>query len=135
MKLYILGPMTGYEDFNRKAFREARVFLKSLGHEVVCPDELDDLDPAKGRQWADYMRRDIPYLCQVDSGIALPGWQESRGALLEACILNALGKPVYNYSDVRSPRIVLDPIDPADLPEAVLPSRSIDPSEAHRQNT
>ncbi len=120
--------MTGYEDFNRAAFREARNNLRDLGHNPVCPEELDTLDPAKGRQWADYMRRDIPYLCKVDGGIALPGWQESRGALLEACILNALGKPVYAYPhryNKHCGHLQLSLIDPADLPEAVLPSRSI----------
>lgn len=130
--------MTGYEDFNRAAFREAREYLRDRGYHPVCPEELDTLDPAKGRQWADYMQRDIPYLTQVDGGVALPGWQDSRGALLEACILNALGKPVYSWPhrfNKYAGILQLSLIDPADLPEAVLPGRSIALKHTSLSNT
>lgn len=99
MKVYLLGPMTGYPDFNRPTFRAAKADLESLEFSVVCPDELDSSDPAGGNQWADYMKRDLPYLFGVDVGIALPNWEDSDGACTEVFLLTMLRKPVYLYSE------------------------------------
>ena len=37
MKIYIAGPMTGYKDLNRPAFREVQETLEAMGHEVFNP--------------------------------------------------------------------------------------------------
>lgn len=101
MRAYILGPMTGLPDFNRPAFRTAAAELRLQGYEVTSPDELDERDPVSSAepQWADYMRRDLPWLSAAHIGFALPGWRNSKGASLEACVLNSLGCPVCEFTD------------------------------------
>jgi len=101
VKVYILGPMSGYPDFNRPAFREAAAELRSRGFDVVCPAELDDLYD-EPNHYTGYYVRDIPYLLQCDIGVALPGWRKSKGASLEAVILNTLERPVLRYPDMTA---------------------------------
>lgn len=96
-RVYLMGPMTGYEDFNRPAFRRMTELLREQGVRVTSPDELDTTDPvsAASPEWADYLARDLRWLVLAEAGVALPGWEESRGARLEAAVLGALGRPVY----------------------------------------
>lgn len=112
--VYILGPMTGYPEDNRPAFKAAKEQLRRDGFRVTCPDELDTADPADGEDWIALMRRDIPHLLIVEGGVALPGWRNSRGATLEATILRALGKPVFQWPTMQV-------IAPEDLPEPTHP--------------
>ena len=97
---YILGPMTGYPDDNRPAFRQTAEELRRLGYEVISPDELDQTHPIPNAPdhataWAEYLKRDIPHLLKADFAVALSGWRESKGAMLEATILGELGVPVH----------------------------------------
>lgn len=109
--VYILGPMTGYEKNNRPAFRKAARTLRDLGFRVISPDELDQTHPAKGKTWADFMARDIPHLAKASMGVALPGWRHSKGATMEACILNQLGRSVVELDEQA-----LRPVPPSELP-------------------
>lgn len=93
--VYLLGPMTGYPDDNRPAFRAATKLLRSRGYRVTSPDELDQRDPAASREWAAMLRRDLPWLAAATMGVALPGWRASKGATLEATNLHALGAPIF----------------------------------------
>lgn len=90
MKLYIAGPMTGYEDYNRGSFRYAQSYLEAEGFEVVNPAPYEH----PGWEWADYLKRDIPLLLGCDGVATLRGWQESAGASLEVLIAQRLGMPV-----------------------------------------
>lgn len=115
--VYILGPMTGYPDFNRPAFKAMTDQLRARGFEVISPDELDDTAPAKGEQWADYLARDLQFVAKAHMGVALAGWRESRGATLEATILNTLGRPVMEMNHEGH----LIPIPPDQLPYIIHP--------------
>ncbi len=42
VRIYIAGPMTGYENFNREAFHKAEEALKQEGHTVLNPAVLPD---------------------------------------------------------------------------------------------
>ena len=42
VRVYIAGPMTGYENFNREAFHRAEDALKREGHTVLNPAVLPD---------------------------------------------------------------------------------------------
>lgn len=93
---YLSGPMTGYPDDNRPAFKKWTKHLRMLGYEVISPDELDGVDPAAGSRWEDLIRRDIPHLTRCNCCFVMPGWRASRGATLETLILNQLGVPVFD---------------------------------------
>jgi hypothetical protein len=128
-RVYLLGPMTGYPDFNRPAFRQATAWLRSKGYAVISPDELDDTHPAGGTEWKDYMRRDIPWAVNAEVGYALPGWRQSRGAILETCLMQQLGIPVVELREIGKKHGVMQyaeiPIRPEELPSPWLGSTNV----------
>lgn len=97
-RVYLSGPMSGIKDHNRPAFREASKALRRHGVIVVSPDELDEVDPAEGTSWEEYLSRDIPWVANAEAAVVLPGWEASRGTILELCIINTLKRPAYQLS-------------------------------------
>lgn len=95
MKLYIAGPMTGYQDHNLPAFAAAAVELAEHNHEPINPGR-HGADPTY--TWADYLRRDLVDLVGADGVAVLPGWESSRGASLEVRTALALEMPVRTIS-------------------------------------
>lgn len=95
MRVYVAGPMTGLPDLNFPAFHAAAARLRSLGHQVVNPAEIN-VDPAKG--WVECMKANIVELLPCDAIVLLPGWQASRGASLEYDIAVQLGMQVFPFS-------------------------------------
>lgn len=91
MKVYISGPMTGYEDYNRTAFRRRAEELRAMGHEPINPAEID-LGP--DATWHDYIRLDIKKLMDADAIDRLDGWEYSRGATFENEVARTAGIPV-----------------------------------------
>lgn len=92
LRVYISGPMTGYDDFNYPAFEEAVRLVKRLGHIPVSPHTQE---VEEGKAWESYMRTDIAWMMECDIVVVLPGWEDSRGAQLETYIAKQLGMPVY----------------------------------------
>lgn len=87
MKVYISGPITGYnKDERKKVFAATAEMLKSKGHEVVNPME----DEPEGLTWKEYMRRDIEKLMKCDAIYRLPFWEKSRGANVENMLAEKL---------------------------------------------
>lgn len=86
--LYISGPMAGYPNLNRAAFREAANRLARAGFKTLNP--LDNGLPGD-LEWSDYLRADIKMVCDADAIALLPGWEASRGARLEVATAHGLG--------------------------------------------
>lgn len=111
MRLYISGPITGLPDLNRPAFEFATKELKAAGHVVVNPHVvctlLDDHEcrgPCTPSElllpWADYLRADlIAMLTQTDALAMLDGWVNSKGAVLERQVADALGWEVRHWEE------------------------------------
>lgn len=97
MKLYVAGPMSGHEALNFPAFHAAASALRALGHQVVNPAEINS-DP--GADWLTCMRADIKQLVDCDGVALLPGWEHSRGAMLERAIAAGLGLRVFLVSEL-----------------------------------
>lgn len=100
-KIYIAGPMTGMPKFNYPAFFEAERLLKGLNYDVLNPASLPkcDDDSIKGdERWRWYMRRALPMVAQADEMALLPGWDKSKGALLEVNIGSILLMPMWYCS-------------------------------------
>ncbi|MCO6057353.1 DUF4406 domain-containing protein [Pseudomonas sp. MOB-449] len=85
-RIYLAGPMTGLPDFNYPAFHSEAARLRALGYLVENPAE----NPAQDG-WEDYMKQAIPQLLTCDLMALLPGWHESKGAMLEHHIACNLG--------------------------------------------
>jgi hypothetical protein len=92
MKLYLAGPMTGYLDLNFPAFHAEAARLRALGFEIVNPAELNE---GNDGDWLACMRVDIAHAVYCDGIALLPGWEQSRGALIEHNLIRDLGLRVY----------------------------------------
>lgn len=99
MKIYLAGPMSGYDEFNFPAFEAAAKKLREQGHHVFSPAEADDIyfgsREEVTRQYTEdrdaafkkCMRVDLGYIMDHAEGIALlPGWEKSKGALAELAL-------------------------------------------------
>lgn len=105
MRLYIAGPMRGYELFNFPAFDEAAAELREMGHEVWSPAEIDrelGFDPEgtleeQGFDLQAAMRRDLAIITNTIDGIVLlPGWERSSGARTERFVAETVGRSVWS---------------------------------------
>ncbi|HDN7458586.1 TPA: DUF4406 domain-containing protein [Salmonella enterica subsp. enterica serovar Eastbourne] len=84
--IYIAGPMTGLENFNRKKFTETATLLWAEGHAVLNPALLPD-----GLTYGQYIRIGKAMLECADTIYLLEGWQDSPGATAEYDLAKRLG--------------------------------------------
>ena len=95
MILYVAGPMTGYPEFNYPAFDAAEKYLTDLGYGVLNPVRAEDYNTTgKPQEWHWYMRHALRMVVSADGLALLPGWEKSRGALLEVYVAHNLALPV-----------------------------------------
>ena len=80
--------MSGLPDLNYPAFHAKAAELRAAGHHVENPAE--NPAPPCG-SWQGYMRLAIAQLVTCDAIHLLPGWQASRGAVVEMQLANILG--------------------------------------------
>lgn len=112
-RLYIIGPVTGFEGDNRQAFEEARAALKADGYNCDIPHDFIK----SGTEWGEAMRKSINHLtdskinhrtferdASIFNGIAmLDRWEQSKGATLEHDIAEAIGMPCRPWRDYLNP--------------------------------
>lgn len=94
--IYVAGPMTGLPDFNYAAFNAAAATLRAQGHTVLNPAE--NPVPACGT-WQGYMRMALAQLVQCECIVMLPGWADSKGALIERKLAQVLHMEVVHFVD------------------------------------
>lgn len=78
--IYIAGPITGMVDGNKLSFYQAEELLHNMGHSTVNPWRVagDQTD------WCKALRADLAEMfARCDSLVLLPGWERSKGAMLE----------------------------------------------------
>lgn len=104
MKVYLAGPMRGYEDLNFPAFMAAAKYLKDHGHEVFNPAE-NDIDKGYDIQRGPHIMRacildDLTYIIQEAEALALlPGWRDSKGVRAEVATADFLELPIWELTD------------------------------------
>lgn len=95
--VFLSGPMSGIEDYNRPAFNEAAAQIRALGLTVFNPAEIDGGDTSQPRAY--YMRRCLRELLEhSDALVSLPRWSGSKGAHLERHVAMEIGLPCYNLA-------------------------------------
>ena len=99
MKIYVSGPISGIENRNIDAFNAMGEKLRSLGHEVINPFELDTPGFNPEGCWFKYLKRDLAQLLYCDAVCLLPGWEESKGARLEVVVARNLELPLYRMQN------------------------------------
>lgn len=94
--IYLSGKMTGMPDFNYPVFNAAADKLRSLGHTVLNPAD----NPAPGcGTWQGYMRLAVAQLVQCECIVLLPGWAESKGAMVEYELARVLDMDVAHFCE------------------------------------
>ncbi len=116
--LYLAGPMTGIKQFNFPLFHKAADVLREQGYDIISPAEMDAesdvaekamashsgdlLDASIKETWGDLLSRDVKIIADVVKGIVfLPGWQQSKGARLEAYVALICGHTEFYLYDER----------------------------------
>ena len=92
-KVYIAGPMTGIENYNKKNFDKAERLLEGLGYEAFNPAHTEvyervqaENDPFEvqvkvGRECLAF---DLEWICMnADIIYFLKGWERSKGSMAE----------------------------------------------------
>ena len=87
MRIYIIGPVSGFDDLNMPAFEDAYKKLYEAGYKPLIPHDFI----SKDADWQRAMRRSIETMMKVDGIAYLDGWQHSHGANLEWRIARAMG--------------------------------------------
>jgi hypothetical protein len=107
--VYISGPMTGYEEFNRPAFNEAREHLQNIGFSVIVPGDDEEYTIRERLAWKvtdtsrrAYMFRDFLHVLTANYVAVLDGWEESKGSKAEVLVAQEIGLPVF-YWDTLEP--------------------------------
>ena len=129
MKVYLAGPMSGIEAFNRPAFEKVAEFLRGEGFQVVSPAEVDGLDDQASQNaspdgdhsallepYHSYLERDLDIIRtgNFDLIVTLDGWEKSPGANREVGFAAALGVPQVDFA-------LYDPFVGFDLPKEFVP--------------
>ena len=103
MKIYLAGPMRGKEDHNFPAFHFAAAKLREQGFTVFSPAEKGEetgFIKNPGLQHDLSFRRlvfrlDLSWICEhADCVALLPGWDHSKGAIVERAAAEAVGLTV-----------------------------------------
>lgn len=105
VRIYISGPMTGYEKFNFDEFNkmENDILINFDGVSVVNPVAISKKVEAvkENPTYVDYLREDFRELIDCDAVILLDGWRDSGGCQKEVSIARFLNIPCFeNWNDL-----------------------------------
>lgn len=98
IKVFISGPMSGIEDFNKPEFLRAERLLRRAGYSVFNPAWLD-LDEAWSTE--EIAAIDMAALTNCDAIYQLDDWEKSKGAVAEFNTAKWLGLDILTEADVR----------------------------------
>lgn len=111
--VYLSGPMTGIDEYNFPAFREATAAIRAKGIAVHSPHEMDEDEGYTAPQgptpvtytskYFRFLQRDVELIGsgKVDAGVFLPGWQASRGARIEYNLIRDLALVTLSYPSLE----------------------------------
>ena len=103
--LYLSGPMTGYDDFNKACFNQEAKRLRDLGFVVINPAEMDHTDDLDyGKEYWGLLKRDIIQMITADALVLIPGAisSNSNGVLVEVQIASHLNVPILESQYIET---------------------------------
>jgi hypothetical protein len=115
-RIYILGPMRGFDKYNFPAFYDMAEKLRDAGFEPVNPAELDREDGFRiesltathdfttypdGMDAEQVVRRDLKAIMGCAGYVALPGYEKSKGATAEKAVFDWRGAKRLEYFSVH----------------------------------
>ena len=125
MKVYVSGPITGWADA-RQRFNAGAEVVREDGDDPLnpfnvspCADESCQNTPgfprSDGHAWGCWLKHDLAAMLNCDGVATLPGWESSRGAVLEVQTALAVAMPVRHIEGVILDRMIKR-IEDAKLP-------------------
>jgi hypothetical protein len=105
MRTYLIGPMTGYPEYNRAMFAAAAEWCQRQGWDPINPHDTDPSHPGdcppgekhKGHPNACWYAAGVRTLLGCDQGVTLPGWEASIGSNIEVAVANITHLPLVPY--------------------------------------
>lgn len=94
--IYISGPMSGHDNYNFEAFNSAARNLSRFGFKVVNPA---DIGVDNNASWEDYLRHQLARMMKCSTIYMLPGWEKSKGAVIENAIAKLLNMNITGSFD------------------------------------
>lgn len=95
-RVYVSGPMTGYESLNAPAFAEASETLREMGYSVCNPVETSDW-LGHDLSHEEFLRFDFERVLEADFLVALPGWEGSVGSQAELLVATRIGIKCWRW--------------------------------------
>lgn len=98
--VYLSGKMTGLEESEYKEnFRNAEMFYRACGYEVVNPCSLSEivLKRKPNATYEDFLREDFKAISGCTHIALLEGWESSPGARRERAEAERLGLEIMFY--------------------------------------
>ena len=103
MKLvYVSGPYSPRAfqtiDDNIEIARRIAIQLWEAGHAVICPHlNTAHMEIDCSCTWEDYIKGDRLMIERCDAVVMVPGWEQSKGSVIEKVHAEAYNIPVYIY--------------------------------------
>ena len=94
--IYISGPITGTSDYMER-FEKAEKELIENGYSVINPAKVNAMLP-EDATWEEYIKVSLTLLSICTGVYMMPGWRESRGAVLE--FMQARRNEMQIYEDI-----------------------------------
>ena len=89
--IYISGPMTGLPNLNTEAFNDAEDKLRKAGWSDIRNPARLAVNEYENLPRSLYLRSDLRQLLDCQAILLLRGWEQSKGARLEALIADEVG--------------------------------------------
>lgn len=85
--VYLSGPITGIENFNKELFKTIKNKVESLGFTCIDTHDICEEDWS----WNKCMKKSIQYMMKADIVFFIDGWQNSKGCKIENRLVVELG--------------------------------------------
>lgn len=101
-RVYLSGPMKGYENSNFPAFHATAAALRARGLEVVNPAEINvtGAGPDQPEFYNQCLRADLKAMMDCQAIALMQGWERSNGANLELHVAHRVGMEVLFVEDL-----------------------------------
>lgn len=97
-RVYLSGPMKGYDQSNYPLFNRVAGELRAMGHEVYNPAEFPHDGPRETFPLRKAFAAYAKFICEeADTIVLLPGWEKSLGASAELALARNCGLVVEEY--------------------------------------
>lgn len=101
MRVYIGGPITGRRNYNKEAFAAAEKKLTACGKAVWNPTKLHPANPTIFSH-EDYLEVCFAMIRRSDMVVLLDGWEDSKGARMEASYAEKHNIPVLEMKSLKN---------------------------------